>query len=429
MADENEDDADAWVPSASRASAPVPPELERGYRTTDVAPISGEARLVPEDFLVEEVPSYEAAGEGEHLYVTIEKRGLSTHEAIRRLARVLQIRDRDVGYAGLKDAHAITRQTLSFQFGKEADLARFSDEKIQVLAAKRHRNKLKLGHLKGNRFRLRLRGVAEADEGRARECLERLARLGAPNYFGLQRFGFRRDSHRLGAALVREDAPGFLEALLGPLERDQSPQAQAAGAAWRAGDVVKALACLPPSWQAERAALDGLRWSKGDVGKAARAVPVRWRRFYASALQSLLFNRYLTRRLGKLDALESGEVAFLHRNGAAFTVEGAAKEQPRAASLEISPSGPMFGAKLLRPREGSSARADEDAVLAEQGLASPELGDALGASPRGERRALRLLVGEPTVARDGDALAIGFFLPRGSYATVVLEELLKRPVD
>ena len=430
MADDSDDDADSWTPTAApRVVAPVPPELERAYRTTGVPPISGEARIVPEDFLVEEVPLYEAAGEGEHLYVTIEKRGLSTPEAIRRLSRALGLRERDVGYAGLKDAHAITRQTLSFQFGNEEALARFKDEKIQVIAAKKHKNKLKLGHLKGNRFRVRLRGVAEGDEARAREGLELLGRLGAPNYFGLQRFGFRRDSHRLGQALVREDAPGFVEALLGPLERDTNPAVQAAGAAWRAGDAVKALATLPPSYQAERAALDALRWSKGDAGKAARAVPLRWRRFYASAFQSLGFNRYLTRRLPRLDALEAGEIAFLHRNGAAFTVEDAAKEQPRAESFEISPSGPLFGSKLLRPREGSSARADEDAVLAEQGIASPDLGDALGASPRGERRSLRLPVGEPGVAREGDALVLSFFLPKGSYATVILEELFKRPVD
>jgi tRNA pseudouridine13 synthase len=428
MNDEDDDSDSQWTPSTERASVAIPPELERKYRTAEVSPLSGEARVVPEDFLVEEVPLYEPAGEGEHLYVTIEKRGIPTFEAIRRLARALDVRERDVGHAGLKDARAVTRQTLSFQFASEEALARFRDDKIQVLAAKRHRNKLKLGHLKGNRFRLRIRGVAPGDDSRAREGLDQLARVGAPNYFGLQRFGYRFDTHRLGLALVREDAPAFVETLLGSLEKDTSPALRAAGEAYRAGEFAKALATLPPSHQAERAALDALRWSKGDTMKAARAVPLRWRRFYASALQSLLFNGYLTRQISRLDTLEVGEIAYLHRNGAAFTVEDAAREAPRVAALEISPSGPLFGRKLLRPAEGTRARADEDAVLAEQGLGSSELGDALGSSPKGERRSLRLLVAEPSVGPEGDSLVLSFFLPRGSYATVVLEELFKRPV-
>ncbi|HZV00198.1 MAG TPA: tRNA pseudouridine(13) synthase TruD [Planctomycetota bacterium] len=400
------DEEEEAPPSLAPAEGQVPEELARGYATRDLPAISGEARLVPEDFVVEEVPLYEASGEGEHLYVTVEKRGISTHETIARLARLMGVRERDVGYAGMKDVHAVARQTLSFQLAREEGLKNLDDPRIKVLKVGRHKNKLKLGHLRGNRFTLRLRGTRPDDDVRARAILERLARVGAPNYFGLQRFGNRRNNHRLGLELVKKDARAFLRELLG----DERPES------------------FPHSAQAERTALSVLAREPEAHEKAVRAIPIKWRRLYTSALQSLLFNRYLTRRLEKIDRLEAGEIAFLNRNGAAFVVEDAAKEQARCETHELSPSGPMFGEKLLRPREGSGPRQDEDAVLAERGLGSPDLGDALGASPRGERRSLRVLIADASVTAEGETLVLAFFLPKGCYATSILEELLKRPV-
>jgi tRNA pseudouridine13 synthase len=400
-------DEEQAAPSLAPFEGQVPDELARGYATGDLPAISGEARLVPEDFVVEEVPLYEASGEGEHLYVTVEKRGISTHETIAKLGRLMGVRERDVGYAGMKDVHAVARQTLSFQLAREEGLKNLDDPRIKVLKVGRHKNKLKLGHLRGNRFTLRLRGTKPDDDVRARAILERLARVGAPNYFGLQRFGNRRNNHRLGLELVKKDPRAFLRELLGDEARPES---------------------FPHSAQAERTALSVLSREPEAHEKAVRAIPIKWRRLYTSALQSLLFNRYLMRRLEKIDRLEAGEIAFLNRNGAAFVVEDAAKEQARCETHELSPSGPMFGEKLLRPREGSGPRQDEDAVLAERGLASPDLGDALGASPRGERRSLRVLVSDATVAAEGQDLVLAFFLPKGCYATSILEELLKRPV-
>ncbi len=426
MTDENEEEE--APPSFEKVPAALPAELARDYRTADVPAISGDARLVPEDFVVEEVPLYEASGEGEHLYVKIEKRGLSTLEAISRLARVLHVRDRDVGYAGMKDAHAITRQTLSFQLAKESDLEGFEDAKVKVVSVSRHKNKLKLGHLKGNRFTIRLRGTRSEDEARTAQVLERLARSGAPNYFGLQRFGTRRNTHRLGLELVRGDSAAFLRELLGKPAADDPPRSREAREAFERGDAKAALDLVPGSLQAERTALQVLAREPQGHEKAVRAIPLRWRRLYTSALQSVLFNRYLTRRLERIDRLEAGEIAYLNRNGAAFVVADEAVEQARCEKLELSPSGPLFGAKLLRPKEGSAPRVCEDAVLAELGLASAELGDALGAAPRGERRSLRVLVADPSVKREGEDLVLAFFLPKGCYATSILEELLKRPV-
>jgi tRNA pseudouridine13 synthase len=446
----------------------VPEVLRRGYLTPDVAPVACELRATPEDFRVDEVPLYEPAGEGEHVYLRVEKRGISTAEAVRRISRRLRVPPRAIGHAGLKDARAVTVQTLSIHLlGREVEPGSLDDANLRVVDARRHKNKLKVGHLAGNRFTLRLRGGA-AGEREARLVLERLAARGVANYFGLQRFGFERTTQRLGEALVREDPTAFVDWLLlgapdaapapAPDEvaaddvaegEDAEPTADGEGddappppvrgrdaravalarEKLRAGELREAQRLLPRSFQAEHSALRA-RIEKRDPAACVRAVPASWRSFYVAAFQALLFNAYLNRRLERVDQLEAGEVATLHRNGASFLVVDAAAEQARCATFELSPSGPLFGHKLLRPAEGSSARADEDAVLAAlaPGLTA-ELTQALGARPRGERRPLRIPLRDPTVEVEGEDLRVGFFLPRGSYATAVIEELRKQQTD
>ncbi|HVY62218.1 MAG TPA: tRNA pseudouridine(13) synthase TruD, partial [Planctomycetota bacterium] len=145
-----------------------------------------------EDFEVEEIPLGPPPGEGPHLWFELEKRGLSTLEAARRIAARLGRSAADVGHAGLKDAHARTTQWLSLEGLAEADLARAVEgEPMRVLRSGRAPAKLALGALAGNRFRVRLRDVSPDDERQARARLERFAREGVPNFFGAQRFGIR----------------------------------------------------------------------------------------------------------------------------------------------------------------------------------------------------------------------------------------------
>ncbi|MCW8139625.1 MAG: tRNA pseudouridine(13) synthase TruD, partial [Planctomycetota bacterium] len=171
---------------------PVPPELRRDYLTADIAPVACTVRATPEDFRVDEVPLYEPSGEGEHLFLRVEKRGVSTDEAVRRLCRRLDVDRRAVGHAGLKDARAVTTQWLSVHDPARrldpAALPPLEDEALRVLEARRHGNKLKPGHLAGNGFLLRLTGAAPG-EREVRLVLERLEARGVANYFGLQRFG------------------------------------------------------------------------------------------------------------------------------------------------------------------------------------------------------------------------------------------------
>ena len=153
-------------------------------------PLAAQLRSSPEDFLVEEILGYEADGEGEHALLWVEKRGANTDWVARELARFAGVPPLAVGYAGLKDRHAVTRQAFTVQLaGKpDPDWHAFPHAEVKVLAAARHKRKLKRGALRGNRFVLVLRQV-EGDRARAEEVLGRIAVRGVPNYFGEQRFG------------------------------------------------------------------------------------------------------------------------------------------------------------------------------------------------------------------------------------------------
>jgi tRNA pseudouridine13 synthase len=154
------------------------------------AALSASIRNEPEDFQVEELPAFDASGEGEHLLLTIEKRGMNTAYAARRIAAWAGVAEMAVGYAGMKDRHAVTRQRFSVHLPRRVapDLSALESDGLRVLASAWHARKLQRGALRGNRFELRLRdvlGEREAIDARLRA----MAAQGFPNYFGEQRFG------------------------------------------------------------------------------------------------------------------------------------------------------------------------------------------------------------------------------------------------
>jgi tRNA pseudouridine13 synthase len=153
-------------------------------------PLTAQLRATPEDFVVEEILGYDADGAGEHALLWVEKRGQNSDWVARELARFADVSPVGVGYAGSKDRHAVTRQTFSVQLaGKpDPDWSAFPHPEVKVLAATRHKRKLKRGALRGNRFVLTLRKV-QGDRAAAEQVLQRIAAQGVPNYFGEQRFG------------------------------------------------------------------------------------------------------------------------------------------------------------------------------------------------------------------------------------------------
>ena len=389
---------------------------------TEALPGTGGAvRLTPEDFFVEEIPLYEACGEGQHVYVRVEKRGLTTHRLLDMMAKQLRVSPRAFGYAGLKDANAVTRQTISIEGADPDAVAKLDIVGVTVLSVSRHRNKLKLGHLAGNRFRIRVRDVGREAVLTATTVLEVLARRGVPNYFGEQRFGVRANSHVLGWALLRGDNRQFVHSYLGDPQPDERPDVQRARTLVDEGQFEAALRHIPGNLFSERQMLLNLVRSGGDVDRAVGSLDKRLRGLLFSAFQAFLFNRLLTQRLSRLDRLMAGVVAYIHASGAAFVVQDVATEQPRADAFEISPSGPLFGTKVLMA-DGVPGQMERQ-MLAETEMSLAQFRLA-GIDFKGARRPLRVPMRHVSVAWD-EGLVLEFQLPPGSYATEVLREVTK----
>jgi tRNA pseudouridine13 synthase len=343
------------------------PEGELPYATSELPGVGGIAKVVPEDFEVEELPAYLPSGSGEHLYLWVEKRGRNTPEVVHAVAAMLGVSHRQVGYAGLKDRQAVTRQWLSVLTPKTPSPTELGGEGFRVLQVARHGNKLRVGHSNGNRFTVLLRGAT--DPKRAQAVLQALSRRGSPNWFGAQRFGRDGDNAQLGLALL----------------------------------------------------------GKGDHQSLAKAQRDRFlRRLALSALQSELFNRVLALRLREsaLDRVELGDQLQLGEDGSGpvFLCEDVAADGPRAAAFEVSPTGPMFGPRMKAP--GGLQAQREANVLAAAALDASAFA-AGGDETAGTRRPLRVRPWDPRVEAVPEGLRLSFGLPRGAYATALLREVTK----
>ncbi len=337
------------------------------FVTADLPGSGGQLRASPEDFRVDEVPAYLPQGSGPHLYLKVEKRGRTTRDALRTLARALGVTERDAGYAGMKDRDAVTTQWLSFPVARDPDPAQLSAPGLRVLEVSRHQNKLRPGHVRANRFEVVVRG---GDLGRAQACAAALAERGLPGFFGPQRFGAGGGNAEVGRAL-----------LLG----QRTPE-------------------------------------------AAHASRDRFlRRLSISAFQSELFNRWLAARMadGLFAAALPGDVLKKLDSGGLFTCEDPAVDGPRVARFEVSPAGPMFGHKL-RPAAGE-ALAREERLLAEAAVSLADFARG-GGEAEGTRRAARLPLAVELSAAEGGYRAC-FELPKGNYATVAMRELMKAEGD
>jgi tRNA pseudouridine13 synthase len=382
--------------------------------------LGGRLRVAPEDFRVEELPLRRARGRGAWTLIEIEKRKTSTFDALLFVSKAAKVSERVIGYAGLKDARAVTTQYLTLPKVPPERLLGVATPRWRVLSATRHDVPLKIGHLQGNRFTIRIRGIDPGAMGRAREVLEHLVAHGMPNAYGGQRFGTRQDGHLVGRALIHGHLDEMMDRFLGrpsPLEFDD--QVRAARAAYDRGDLEGAARLMPMRQRLEKRALAHLArggapqdWLE-DIGRGRR-------RIWVAAWQSYLFNRVLDERVadGTWDQVQPGDIAWLADEGASV------RARPGLASGggRIAPTGPLPGSGLRAP-EGRAA-AIEAAVLAEEGV-DPELWKRPYVRCRGLRRPLTVPVREASLERDGprDAL-VRFVLPPGSFATVLLDLLM-----
>ena len=349
----------------------------------------------PEDFIVEELPLYEPSQVGIHTFFAIRKRNLTTLEAINRIARDLQVQSRQFGYAGLKDKNAITTQVLSVEGVAPERVLKVQQPDIEVLWAERHTHKLRVGHLRCNRFEIVLRDIPHDALSLVETVMARLAAEGVPNRFGAQRFGNKNNSHLIGKALMKAEWEMVLRYML----TDEALQVD---------DVARRM-------QREL--------ERKPVESVVSSIPYRLRKLFLSAYQAYLFNCVLEKRVPDLGKLLEGDIAVKHDNGAPFLVENAAVEQPRADAFEISPSGPIFGYKMRLPV--GDVLELEASLLADEGVRFEAFRKVVGIGLPGTRRPLRMRMQLHKVsAVDSAGARLSFTLPAGGYATVVLEELL-----
>jgi tRNA pseudouridine13 synthase len=397
------------------------------YLTPEFPGVGGVIKQRNEDFFVQEIPLYEASGEGEHVYCEIQKIGITTFDAMHKLGKALDISTRDIGYAGMKDAHAITRQVFSIQGTTPEAVMALHLPGITIQWASRHGNKLRLGHLKGNRLAIKIREVTATDVVKLKPVLDVIERRGMPNFFGEQRFGRRNNNDLLGAALIRGDHEMVLKLLLGSPNPtlDSKPTMDARGA-FDKRDNARAMQLWPRSGGIERRVLARLMKTHRPSA-AIHAIDDKIRRLWVSAVQSRLFNDVLAKRISSIDKLMDGDLAYKHDNGACFRVESASTEQPRCDAFEISPTGPLVGYRMTMP-EGEPLRIEQDAMT-EVSLAAKDFRQSGKMRVKGARRPLRIKPENIEIAGGvdefGSHITVAFTLPAGAFATVLLRELMK----
>lgn len=416
---------------------PAPHDRASIFLTASIPGTGGVIKQRHEDFLVEEQPLYQPSGKGEHIYLFVEKRGLSTLALVDILAGHFHVSRHAVGYAGLKDSHAITRQVFSIHAPgkKPEDFPMLTHPGVGVLWTDLHDNKLRRGHLAGNRFSIRIRNVDPFRVRHATQSLAVLERTGVPNRFGEQRFGMAKNNHLVGKALLGNNFDEAARWLLGTLPHAPEVNTRAREA-FEAGDVAAAASLYPRACRAERVVAGSLARGK-DARQSFRSLDDSTLGFFLSAAQSAVFNAVLDDRLASsmLAVLRPGDIAMKRDSRACFIIDEPTALLPdtlsRLASLEISPTGPMWGPSMMRSAGETDAR--EVAALAGLGL-SPEMLSAAAVASRveGERRPLRVPLTDPDAEggldEHGPFIRVAFELPRGAYATVVLRELMK-PVD
>ena len=351
--------------------------LEPPLVTADLPGIGGAIKVQPEDFEVEEIPAYQPSGGGYFLYLWIEKHDMGAEYFTRQVAKRLGISAGEVGTAGLKDRRAVTRQWVSVPASSEANLPKLDGDGIRVLQVSRHTNKLRPGHLHGNRFRVLVRSAGGSPaqavqasrlhyEGIA-AIVERLRQHGLPNFYGAQRFGRDGETLQLGLALLRGETPE---------RKVRNP-------------FLKKLAL--------------------------------------SAAQSALFNHYLGQRLqdGLLRRVLVGDVMAKIPFGGMFVAE-VEREQQRFDAREIVTAGPIVGRKTFPAKDEAAER--EAATLSAFQL-TPAMFAGFGKLLQGTRRHNLVYVDDLAWEETPDGVRFSFTLPAGSYATVLLRELMKNDVS
>jgi len=404
--------------------------------------IGGTIRNQYEDFYVEEIPEVIPDGEGPNVYVWIEKLGRTTLDVVLDIARDLHISRKRMGFAGMKDKKAITRQWICIanmdsedQFRQVENLDIYNTDFLKVV---RGRKKLRMGQLKGNKFKILIKDLDDIQKSAeiANEVLAELEVTGVPNYFGWQRFGKPRTvTHLVGEALVENDLEEAVRRYIGNPTEDEGEDNQKARKAYDDGNLEESLSLMGKGMRYEKMMIKELikDSKKGELTdksymNALHALPKPLQRMFVHAYQSYLFNEAVSNRVAMgIDKYVEGDIVI--DNEEHIVRDKSSEEfQELITNFKANPTCPLYGTKV--PFAGGEVGEMEKGVLDKYGVKKEDF--EVPKMPRlgsfGLRRNMRFQVWDSKATPTDEGVLCEFSINKGSYATAVLREIMKKDV-
>lgn len=414
------------------------------YITTQKG-IGGQIRVKYEDFYVEEIPESEPSGEGPNTWFLIQKVGRETLDVVLDVARELGVDRKRMGFAGMKDKRAVTRQWICVS-NSEVDKIKELEDKlynVEILKIMQNQKKLRIGQLIGNKFRILIRNTEdpEADVQTANEILEELSRRGVPNYFGWQRFGKNRpNTHIVGKMMLENDLKKVIDAYIGNPYPQEPEHIKEVRKMYDDGYLKEALDSMPRGMRYEKMMLktllkemkkkcveDAVALDDNSFKRVIGSLPKPLKRMFVHAYQSYLFNKAVSERIKLgIDRYFEGDIIVDNEEHLVHEIGDDINE--RIKKFEVHPTSPLFGSKvpLASGRLGQMEQEilDDECITLEDFKVPkmPKLGS------HGLRRAMRFKIWDTKAVATEEGVLVEFSIPKGCYATAVLREIMKNDV-
>lgn len=408
---------------------------------TDTKPTGGKIRQSNEDFYVEEVPLQLPSGKGQNTWIQIQKNGRTTLDVVLDMAKAMHLSRKRTGFAGMKDRSAITRQWLCISNITPEELPDFNEilHNVEILDIKANEKKLRMGQLKGNKFKINIRNTNNPSEDVeiAQEVLESLKQTGVPNYYGYQRFGeVRSTTHLVGKCLVEGDVKKAVDTYIGNPNPEEHDIHYEARKLYDEGKLQDAYDLMPKSMRYEKSMIKQLTDSQRKHGnltekdyiRAIESLPKPLKRMFVNAYESYLFNKIVNERtkvgINKYlpgDIIIDSEEHWIHDIDE-DTI------QDDIDNFKVNPTAPLIGSKVPFAEgiqgEIEQKVVDDENITKEDFMCpkTPKLGS------NGIRRSVRFKIDDTHVEKLDDGIRVEFFIPRGCYATSVLREIIKHNV-
>lgn len=408
---------------------------------TDYRGTNGLIRQSNEDFFVDEVPLQLPSGEGPNTWIHMEKNGRTTLDVVLDIARELHISRKRTGFAGMKDRSAITRQWLCISNITPEELPDFNEvlHNVKILEIKQNQKKLRMGQLRGNKFKINIRNTEDPAEDQeiAEKVLESLKITGVPNYYGYQRFGeVRSTTHLVGKCLVEGDIKKAVDTYIGNPNEEEHNLPYESRKLYDEGKLQEAYDLMPKSMRYEKSMIKELMIGQNKHGeilekdyiRAIESLPKPLKRMFVNAYESYLFNKIVNERakIG-IDKYFDGDIIIDKEEHWVHEINEDTIEED-LKNFVLNPTAPLLGSKVpfAEGKQGIIERkVIEDENITKESFECPKT-PKLGS--HGVRRSVRFKIEDTNVEQIDDGISVEFFIPKGCYATAVLREIMKKNV-